>query len=68
MSIPLLDAGVKLEMVEDPSPTNWDDYQRIAETLGVGVCVHAGWKSLKDLGALIRADKPGIVCVNVSGR
>jgi L-alanine-DL-glutamate epimerase-like enolase superfamily enzyme len=61
----LLDAGVKLEMVEDPSPSNWDDYQRIAETLGVGVCVHAGWKSLKDLGALIRADKPGIVCVNV---
>jgi muconate cycloisomerase len=62
----LLDAGVKLEMVEDPSPSNWDDYQRIAEALGVGVSVHAGWKSIQDLGALIRANNPGIVNVNVT--
>jgi L-alanine-DL-glutamate epimerase-like enolase superfamily enzyme len=62
----LLDAGVKLEMVEDPSPSNWDDYQRISDALGVGVSVHAGWKSLKDIGSLIRANKPGIVCVNVT--
>lgn len=62
----LLDAGVQLEMVEDPSPSDWDDYQRISDALGVGVSVHAGWKSLKDIGALIRANKPGIVCVNVT--
>jgi L-alanine-DL-glutamate epimerase-like enolase superfamily enzyme len=61
----LIDAGVKIEMVEDPSPSNWDDYQRISDELGVGVSAHAGWKSLQDLGALIRADKPGIVNVNV---
>ena len=62
----LLDAGVKLEMVEDPSPSNWDDYQRVSDELGVGVSAHAGWRSLQDLGALIRADKPGIVNVNVT--
>ena len=62
----LLDAGVKIEMVEDPSPSNWDDYQRVADELGVGVSVHAGWRSLTDLGDLIKANKPGIVCVNVT--
>lgn len=62
----LLDSGIRLEMVEDPSPSNWDDYQRVADTLGVGVSVHAGWKTLADLGDLIRAGKPGIVCVNVT--
>ena len=58
--------GVVLELVEDPSPSNWDDYQQLSEALGVGVSVHAGWKTLQDLGALIRANKPGIRCVNIT--
>ena len=55
-----------MELVEDPSPSNWDDYQRLSEELDVGVSVHAGWKSLQDLGDLIRANKPGIRCVNIT--
>lgn len=62
----LVDAGVKIEMVEDPSPSNWDDYQRVSDEVGVGVSVHAGWKTLRDLGEIIRANKPGIVNVNVT--
>ena len=62
----LKEQGVALELVEDPSPSDWDDYQMLAEELDVGVSVHAGWSSLKDLGGLIRADKPGIRCVNVT--
>jgi L-alanine-DL-glutamate epimerase-like enolase superfamily enzyme len=62
----LKDNGVAMELVEDPSPSNWDDYQRLSEELSVGISVHAGWKSLQDLGDLIRANKPGIKCVNIT--
>lgn len=62
----VLDAGATLEMIEDPSPSNWDDYQMLADELGVAVSAHAGWQSLTDLGDLIRANKPGIRCVNVT--
>lgn len=58
-------SGVKLELLEDPSPSNWDDYQEIADATGVGISVHAGWSSLADLAGIIRAGKPGIRCVNI---
>ena len=60
------DAGATLELIEDPSPSNWDDYQTLADALDVEVSVHAGWQSLTDLGDLVRANKPGIRCVNVT--
>jgi len=62
----LKEKGVPLELLEDPSPSNWDDYQMLAEALDVGISVHAGWSSLKDIGGLIRANRPGIRCVNVT--
>lgn len=58
--------GVSLEMLEDSTLSNWDDYQMLAESLGVGILVHEGWSSLTDLGDLIKADKPGIRCVNIT--
>lgn len=57
--------GVQLELIEDPCPTDWDDYQMLADELGVGVSVHGGWSSFEDLAGLIRAAKPGIHCVNI---
>ncbi|MGH2544478.1 MAG: enolase C-terminal domain-like protein, partial [Ardenticatenaceae bacterium] len=57
--------GVNIEILEDPSPSDWDDYQEIADTAGVGVAVHAGWRSLEDLAGIIRANKPGIKYVNI---
>ena len=57
--------GVKIELLEDPCPTDWDDYQDLADQLDVEISVHGGWNSLDDLAGLIRAAKPGIRCVNV---
>lgn len=57
--------GVNIELLEDPSPSDWDDYQEIYEETGVGISVHAGWSSLADLAGIIRADKSGIRCVNI---
>ena len=57
--------GVNIELLEDPSPSDWDDYQEIADATGVGISVHAGWSSLADLAGIIRANKPGIRCVNI---
>jgi muconate cycloisomerase len=62
----LKEAGVKIELIEDPSPSDWDAYQRLSEALDLPVSVHAGWRTLQDLGELIRANKPGIRCVNVT--
>ena len=57
--------GVNIELLEDPCPTDWDDYQDLADQLDVEISVHGGWNSLDDLAGLIRAAKPGIRCVNV---
>ena len=57
--------GVNIELLEDPCPTDWDDYQDLADQLDVEISVHGGWNSLDDLSGLIRAAKPGIRCVNV---
>ncbi|HAL46912.1 MAG: hypothetical protein FI707_10230 [SAR202 cluster bacterium] len=57
--------GVKIELLEDPSPSNWDDYQEISETADEGISVHAGWKSLSDLAGIMAAGKSGIRCVNI---
>lgn len=57
--------GVEIELLEDPSPSNWEDYQEIADAADVGISVHAGWDSLDDLAGIIRAAKPGIRCVNI---
>ena len=57
--------GVRIELLEDPSPSDWDDYQEIAEATEVGISIHAGWSSLEDLAGIIRAAKPGIRCVNI---
>ena len=57
--------GVKIELLEDPCPTNWDDYQDLADQLEVGISVHGGWNSFDDVAGIIRASKPGIHCVNV---
>lgn len=61
----LLRDGARLELVEDPCPLDWDDYQRLADALGVSLSVHGGWSTFKDLAGLIRASRPGIRCVNV---
>ncbi|MCI0437959.1 MAG: mandelate racemase/muconate lactonizing enzyme family protein [Chloroflexi bacterium] len=58
-------SGVSIEILEDPSPSDWDDYQEIADTTGVGVAIHAGWRSLDELAGIIRASKPGIKYVNI---
>ena len=57
--------GVNIELLEDPCPTDWDDYQDLADHLDVEISVHGGWSSFGDLAGLIRAAKPGIRCVNV---
>ena len=57
--------GVNIELLEDPSPSNWDDYQEISEATGVGISIHSGWSSLDDLAGIIRAAKPGVRCVNI---
>lgn len=61
----LLRDGVQFELIEDPCPLDWDDYQNLSDALGIGLSVHGGWSSFEDLARLIRADKPGIRCVNV---
>ena len=58
--------GVRFELLEDPSPPDWDEYQELADVLDVGISVHAGWSSLRDLGGVIQANKPGIWCVNIT--
>ncbi len=62
----LKENGVLMELIEDPSPSDWDAYQHLSDELDVGISVHAGWKSLQDLADLIRANKPGIRCVNIT--
>lgn len=57
--------GVNIELLEDPCPTDWDDYQDLADQLDVEISVHGGWNSFDDLAGLFRAAKPGIRCVNV---
>ncbi len=57
--------GVRIELLEDPCPTDLDDYQELSDELGVEISVHGGWSSFDDLAAIIRAGKPGIRCVNV---
>ena len=57
--------GVKIELLEDPCPTDWDDYQDLADQLDVEISVHGGWNSFDDLAGLFQAAKPGIRCVNV---
>lgn len=56
---------VKLELLEGPCPSNWNDYDELSRVLGVGVSVHEGWSSLDDLAGIIRAAKQGIRCVNI---
>ncbi len=57
--------GIRIEMLEDPCPANWDDYQDISDQLGVDISVHGGWNSFSELADVILAAKPGIRCVNV---
>ena len=57
--------GVRFELVEDPCPADWDDYQEIGDALGLPISVHGGLSSFEDLVAIIRADRPAIACVNV---
>ncbi|MBI4305975.1 MAG: hypothetical protein HY678_06605 [Chloroflexi bacterium] len=61
----LLDDGVRFELVEDPCPLDWDDYQALADSLGIALSVHGGWSSFEDLTGLIRKAGPGIRCVNI---
>jgi muconate cycloisomerase len=61
----LLARGVALELVEDPCPADWDDFQELADALGIHISVHGGWSTFDDLMDLINARKPGIRCVNV---
>ena len=57
--------GAKIELLEDPSPSSWDDYQEISDAVDEGISVHAGWKSLGDLAGIMAAGKSGIRCVNI---
>lgn len=57
--------GVHFELVEDPCPTDWDDYQEIGETLGLPISVHGGMSSFEALASLIRAARPAIRCMNI---
>jgi len=61
----LLREGVRFELVEDPCPLDWDDYQALSDRLGITLSVHGGWSSFEDLTGLVREAGPGIKCVNV---
>jgi L-alanine-DL-glutamate epimerase-like enolase superfamily enzyme len=57
--------GVNYELIEDPCPTNMEDYQEIGDALGRPLSVHGGIESFDDVMNVIRADAPAIQCMNV---
>ncbi len=57
--------GVTFELVEDPCPTDFDDYQEIGDLLDVPISIHGGWSSFADLSKIIGANKSRIGCVNI---
>jgi len=58
-------AGATFELVEDPCPTDFDDYQEIGDALDVSISIHGGWSNFDDLTAIIRSNKSRIACVNI---
>ena len=57
--------GVSLELVEDPCPTNFDDFQEIGDLFDLQISIHGGWSSFSDLSTIIRAGKSRVGCVNI---
>ena len=57
--------GVLLEVVEDPCPTNFDDFQEIGDLFDLQISIHGGWSTFSDLNAIIKAGKSRIGCVNI---
>jgi L-alanine-DL-glutamate epimerase-like enolase superfamily enzyme len=58
-------AGVKYELIEDPCPIDFNDYQEIGEALENPISVHGSMETHDDVTRLIRADAPAIRCMNV---
>ncbi|MDA0232792.1 MAG: hypothetical protein O3C69_04825, partial [Chloroflexi bacterium] len=56
---------VKYELIEDPCPTNMDDYQEIGDELGCRISVHGGIESFDDVMNIVRANVPAVRCMNV---
>src|SRR5918994_4240870 len=46
--------GVRLELVEDPCPVEWDDYAELAERFGVRLAVHGRNRTPDELLDLLR--------------
>lgn len=61
----LKNTGVKYELIEDPCPIDFDDYQEIGEALSNPISVHGGIESHADVTRLIRSGVPAIHCMNV---
>ena len=57
--------GVRFELVEDPCPTDFAAYREIAEEIGVGISLHGGCRTPDELRAIVQAERPGVVCVNL---
>ena len=60
----MLDAGVRLELVEDPCPTDWEDYAGLADTFGVQLSVHGQMRGPADVLDLLRRGR-GIAAANL---
>jgi muconate cycloisomerase len=58
------DAGVQLELVEDPCPTAWDDYAALADRFGVRLSVHGHLRGPDGLLDLLRHGR-GIAAGNL---
>jgi muconate cycloisomerase len=57
-------AGVRLELVEDPCPTDWDDYAELAAAFDVRLAVHGRMRGPADVLDLIRHGR-GIAAANL---